>query len=378
MKISLPAIYAFSLVQNIQGYRDHVIADYWCGPTTAGWCSGDPDPSNTVNDKVTDIHVSFAQINEDGSATYECGAWVDGVYQDCNFYEQQASGKKVLLSFGGAAFQEIDWLLNNPDVFASSAASIINEWGFDGVSMDIEHFETTDQISKYATVLVAVRNAIGPDKLLTDAPQCPYVYSGVSGVSGYYNLYVNLINQVGSIVDYFFVQEYNNWCNGLDPASSDYLMQVAKDWINPNPANNYIGLSSPAQFVMGVPASADPSTASSGYFPPSVLKDYLTEAQELYEGAGAGVWDALGDKGTYGGKASFDITDTIAEVYSSPELGSSQLLRTGSESSEAHSWFVPAAAVGSVLFAGAAFFAFKRVPREEASQPLLEKFNSPV
>ena len=320
MIILNPLFFACATVATaINARRNQIIADYWCGPTTGGWCSEDPTFAD-VNPKVTDIHVSFAMPTSDGTVEFDCGAWVGDSYVECDISSQQTQGKKVLLSIGGAAFTELSWIFDHSDTFAQSAASVMNEWGFDGVSMDIEHLETEEQISQYSSVLTKLRAAIGDDKLLTDAPQCPYIYSGVSGVSGYYNLYINLINEVGGLVDYFFVQEYNNWCNEENPDSTDYLLRVSSDWVNPDPSNNYNGLVSANQFVMGVPASADPKTASSGYFSPATLQDYLREAQATYGNqTGAGVWDALGDVQTYDEKPMFAITDAMADVYSNKQ-----------------------------------------------------------
>lgn len=117
----------------------------------------------------------------------------------------------------------------------------------------------------------------------------------------YWNYFVPIINLADSSIDYYQIQAYNNWYDGLQGGSSDYLKDVYLNWrnfkgLNPNygPIANFKGVAG-NKILMGLIAST--SAGGSGFYTsPTNLgqfKNYLSVSN--YPMKGFMMWDSYWD-----------------------------------------------------------------------------------
>lgn len=113
----------------------------------------------------------------------------------------------------------------------------VNRFNLDGVDLDIEYYSVPP--TKVATMIKNLKTALlnlGPNKLLTTAPECVAIYQGM-GVpdadtgSGYYNYFVHIVKQADQYIDYYMPQAYNNWYE-FPSGSVEFLQDVYLNWRN--------------------------------------------------------------------------------------------------------------------------------------------------
>lgn len=173
---------------------------------------------------------------------------------------KHVAGKKVILSVGGARAR-ID--LGGPQGatnFAYSVYELMQEYGFDGVDIDLEgRFDP----SLLASALHQLANLAGEDLILTMAPQTYYVQPGMS--------YLQLIKQTANIITTVHTQYYNSGsmvgCDGSIVAQGDVDFMTAQACILLRKTLD------PDQVAFGLPAT--PRAAGSGYVDPSLIKNAL-------------------------------------------------------------------------------------------------------
>ena len=143
----------------------------------------------------------------------------------------QSRGQKVLASLGGSSGNIFQ--LDTPaqaETFANSLVNIINEYGFDGLDIDVEGsvFVVDDETSiatptkpinvNMISILRSIKGTFGNKFILSVTPEHPYVqggavYWGSSSTpnSGHWGGYLALINNIRDILTYTAIQYYNNW-----------------------------------------------------------------------------------------------------------------------------------------------------------------------
>lgn len=173
---------------------------------------------------------------------------------------KQAAGKKVILSVGGA---KADVSVGGPQAaanFAGSVYQLMQEYGFDGVDIDLEHgFEP----GAMASALHQLATKAGSDLVVTMAPQTLYVQPG--------GRYLQLIKQTQDLITVVHTQYYNSGsmlgCNGnvVRPGTVDFMTAQACILLRN-------GLEA-SQVAFGLPAQ--PRAAGSGYVDPSLVNDAL-------------------------------------------------------------------------------------------------------
>ncbi|MEV0253566.1 glycoside hydrolase family 18 protein [Streptomyces sp. NPDC050732] len=174
---------------------------------------------------------------------------------------KKAAGKSVILSVGG----EKGTISVNSDAsataFANSAYALMQEYGFNGVDIDLENGLNPTYMTKALRQLAA---KAGPKMVLTMAPQTIDMQS-TSG--GYFQTALN-VKDILTVVN---MQYYNSGsmlgCDGkvYSQGSVDFLTALACIQLE--------GGLDPSQVGIGVPAST--RGAGSGYVAPSVVNNAL-------------------------------------------------------------------------------------------------------
>jgi chitinase len=170
-------------------------------------------------------------------------------------------GQKVILSVGGA-----DGTISVDDAasaasFASSVYSLIQQYGFDGVDIDLE--DGVDP-TYMASALEQLESDVGSSLIITLAPQT--VDTQTSGDD-----YFQLALDIQPILTMINTQYYNSGTmNGCD---GNVYAEGTENFITALACTELEGGLSPSQVGIGVPAS--PSAAGGGYVAPSVVDDAL-------------------------------------------------------------------------------------------------------
>ena len=170
-------------------------------------------------------------------------------------------GQKVILSVGGqnAAISVDD--AASASTFASSVYSLIQQYGFDGVDIDLENGVDPTYM---AQALEQLESHVGSSLIITLAPQTVDTQS--SGDD-----YFALGLDIKSILTMINTQYYNSGTmNGCD---GNVYAEGTENFMTALACTELEGGLSPSQVGLGLPASA--SAAGSGYVSPSLVNDAL-------------------------------------------------------------------------------------------------------
>ncbi|NHI07484.1 Exochitinase 1 [Streptomyces sp. KO7888] len=180
---------------------------------------------------------------------------------------KQAAGKKVIISVGGEKGTVSVNSASSATNFANSVYSVMQEYGFDGVDIDLENGLNPTYMTQ---ALRALSAKAGPDMILTMAPQ---TIDMQSTQGGYFQTALN-VKDILTVVN---LQYYNSGtmlgCDGKVYAQGtvDFLTALACIQLE--------GGLAPSQVGLGLPAST--RAAGGGYVSPSVVNaalDCLTKA----------------------------------------------------------------------------------------------------
>ena len=173
----------------------------------------------------------------------------------------QARGQKVILSVGGA-----DGAISVDDAasasaFASSVYSLIQQYGFNGVDVDLENGVDPTYM---ASALEQLESDVGSSLIITLAPQTVDTQSTGDD-------YFQLALDIKSILTMINTQYYNSGTmNGCD---GNVYAEGTENFITALACTELEGGLSPSQVGVGLPAST--AAAGSGYVTPSVVDDAL-------------------------------------------------------------------------------------------------------
>ncbi|HTX28388.1 MAG TPA: glycoside hydrolase family 18 protein [Streptosporangiaceae bacterium] len=170
-------------------------------------------------------------------------------------------GQKVILSVGGqnAAISVDD--AASASTFASSVYSLIQQYGFDGVDIDLENGVDPTYM---AQALEQLESDVGSSLIITLAPQTVDTQS--SGDD-----YFALALDIKSILTMINTQYYNSGTmNGCD---GNVYAEGTENFMTALACTELEGGLSASQVGLGLPAS--PSAAGSGYVSPSLVNDAL-------------------------------------------------------------------------------------------------------
>ena len=170
-------------------------------------------------------------------------------------------GQKVILSVGGADGTVSVANAASASAFASSVYSLIQQYGFDGVDIDLENGVNPTYM---ASALEQLESDVGSSLIITLAPQTVDTQSTGDD-------YFALALDIKSILTMINTQYYNSGTmNGCD---GNVYAEGTENFITALACTELEGGLSPAQVGIGLPAST--SAAGSGYVSPSVVNDAL-------------------------------------------------------------------------------------------------------
>ncbi|WP_042368691.1 chitinase [Streptacidiphilus neutrinimicus] len=271
------------------GNPKHWVTGYW-----QDFDNGATDQKiSDVSSQYSIIAVAFANADSagDGGITFSLDPTLQsklGGYTDAQFKAdiaaKQAQGKKVILSVGGQNGTISITSAAQATAFANSAYSIIQQYGFNGVDIDLENGINPTYM---ASALHQLASKVGSGFILTMAPQTIDVLNSSSD-------YLATALQVKDILTIMNTQYYNsgsmNGCDGgvYSEGSVDFITTLACTAIQAGLSPNQVGI--------GVPASS--SAAGSGYVSPTVVENALNC---LAKGTGCGTFKPSTTWPTIGG-----------------------------------------------------------------------------
>ncbi len=235
----------------------------------------------------------------------------------------KAQGKKVIVSLGGEKFHLSLKTEAQKQLFITQAKNIINEYGFDGLDLDLEAGSFTSDpalLGQAVSQIVNDYRSSGKTFALTAAPEWCYIVPFAYGTGQWAThslageFYISLIKTIG--VDkftYIWPQTYNqgpsNGVTGKDnlkvsPADGMDKFLAAMTWAATTAegftANGSIGLQiPPSKFALGIPATEGAAGGEMAYIATPAL---ISSAVSLIKSQGAGFagfmnwsvdWDAL-------------------------------------------------------------------------------------
>ena len=264
--------------------------------------SGNPFIKLRDVDKNWDvINISFAEPVSAGSTDGKMKFDISGLtadYTKADFKNDvkalQAQGKKIVLSIGG--YEGYFSLTSQSAVnqFVSDIKSIVDEYGFDGIDIDLEQssvqFEsgkdtdinnpTSPKIVNMINAIRTIVNSYGDDFILSWAPETFYV-NALRNETTY--VHVQLYNSSPMIAT--DNQSYNMGTKEGIVAMCNMLLNgfyVNNYYTKSQTAEKYFAPLRPDQVVIGVPSSA--SAAGSGQVSNETLQSAFTELNNAHPG----------------------------------------------------------------------------------------------
>ena len=245
----------------------HMVTGYW-----HNFCNG------STNLKLKDVPSYYDMIcvaftgntATPGEVTFEVDpdlARAIGGYSKKQFIQDikdlKSKGQHVIISVGGAEGRITINSEKAADKFASSLSAIIEEYGFEGVDIDLEG-SAVSGTEYIARGLRKVHDKFGDDFIITMAPETYYMHKGDGLMGAYYRLAM----EIKDILTICYPQFYNA---GGDIGYNDFNAKYPSQSFITSLATMYIenGLR-PDQLAIGVPAIS--SAAGSGYISTDNLK----------------------------------------------------------------------------------------------------------
>ncbi|MCQ4043415.1 chitinase, partial [Streptantibioticus rubrisoli] len=252
------------------GLPKHAVTGYW-----QDFCNGAAvQKLSDVNSQYDLIAVAFANsTSTPGAVDFSLDPCLN--YSDAQFKSDikaaQAAGKKVIISVGGQNGTISVSDSASATNFANSVFTLMQNYGFDGVDIDLENGLNPTYMSQ---ALHALSAKAGPGLIITMAPQ---TIDMLSPSSDYFATALNIKDILTVVNTQFYNSGSMNGCDGnvYSEGSVDFLTALACTQLQ--------GGLDPSQVGIGVPASS--SAAGSGYVSPTVVNNAL---DCLTQGTGCG------------------------------------------------------------------------------------------
>ncbi|WP_394200259.1 Ig-like domain-containing protein [Shewanella waksmanii] len=313
-------------VINAPAGETHKLIGYWHNFVNGAGC---PMPLSEISSKWDVIDIAFADNDRNSNGTVHFNLYSGDIHSTCpaldaaqfkqDIANLQAQGKIIVLSLGGAE----GTITLNTDTdqtnFVASLTQIINDWGFDGLDVDLESGSNLlhgSQIqARLPVALKQIEANMGGDMYLTMAPEHPYVQGGMIAYSGIWGAYIPLIDSLRDTLDLLHVQLYNNgglsnpYTNGAAPEGSVDMMvasvKMLVEGFDLADGSRFLPLRAD-QVAIGLPSG--PSSANSGQAPTQNIIDALdcitkrvacssvVPSQKFSDFAGVMTWSINWDK----------------------------------------------------------------------------------
>jgi chitinase len=227
------------------------------------------------------VEVAFANADGagDGGVSFSIdsglAAAVPGGYTAAQFTADiktlHSQGRFVVLSVGG---QNGSFPITSATMatnFANSAYALVQQYGFDGIDIDMENVVTSANYTYLESALKQLSAKGGSNFIITMAPQTTDMLVGYPGDG----LYLQVARDLGSIITMVNTQYYNS--GSMPGRNGQSYSEGSVDFIT-SQADTALQYLNPSQVGLGLPAST--SAAGSGYVSPSVVNaalDCLTQ-----------------------------------------------------------------------------------------------------
>ncbi|BFM12835.1 hypothetical protein R50072_29880 [Simiduia litorea] len=230
-----------------------------------------------VSDVWDVIVVAFADDAGNGSVAFNLDVGLNKQQFIDDIAAKRAAGKIVVLSFGGQNGTVTLNSATNVTNFVNSTAAIMDEYGFDGIDIDLESGAGVMHGAPVINNLVAAVKQLKqryPSMYLSMAPEHPYVQGGFVAYSGIWGAYLPMIDQLRNELDLLHVQLYNNGglstpyrgqayaAGSVDMMVSSALMLMEGFPLAGGSAGNFAPLK-PEQIGLALPSGS--RAASSGF-----------------------------------------------------------------------------------------------------------------
>lgn len=273
--------------------QQHDLIGYW-----QNWNDGNAPymELSEVDPRYTIIEVAFAVPV--ASTTYDmifAPAETDEATFIADVAALQTSGRKVLISIGGANATVRLNTGTERDQFVTSMLGIMDTYGFDGMDLDLEGTSvnitggviTSPSDATIINLIAAVHSIAdafevqhGHRMMLTMAPETAYVQGGQSAYGGIWGAYLPIIDALWTRMDVLQVQLYNSGSMyGIDGAVYE---QSTADFIVSQTDALLQGFSTAGGFFAGLPANkiavglpACTSAAGGGFTSPEDVADAI-------------------------------------------------------------------------------------------------------
>ncbi|KAJ4489052.1 glycoside hydrolase superfamily [Lentinula lateritia] len=263
------------------------------GPWFAVYTDRGPDPAPAVDDIKGFNVVIMSFILSSGPADMAMAWQTLSASQRSTIKQQyQAAGIKLLVSaFGSTETPTTSG--KDPKQLASTMAAWVKQYGVDGIDVDYEDIAAMNKADgKAEQWLIDFTNALRTDLpqgqyILTHAPMAPWMGSGTQWTSG---AYVTVNTKVGSLIDWYNTQFYNQGaseyttCDGLLTASSSN-----------NPKSSVFEIEANGfelnKIVIGKPGSTGTGDASNGQMSTGTLAGCVSQAKGKGWDAGVMSWE---------------------------------------------------------------------------------------
>jgi chitinase len=248
------------------GLPKHVLAGYWQDFTNGAKALTLAQVPQGYN--LVDVAFATTDSANDGGVTFSVDSGLSsalGGYTAAQFTSDVATlharGQKVILSVGGQNGTISISSSSAATAFANSVYSLMKQYGFDGVDIDLENGVNVQYTTQ---ALQDLHTLAGSSLIITLAPQTIDMYTTGSD-------YFQLALDIKSILTISYTQYYNSGTmNGCD---GNVYAESTENFMTALACTQLQGGLNASQVGLGLPAST--SAAGSGYVAPSVVDNAL-------------------------------------------------------------------------------------------------------
>jgi len=276
------------------------IVGYW-----ENWYSTNYITLGEVSSKYNIIDVAFALPKSSTDMTIEFNLDTSGTTEaefKADIITIQAEGRKVLISLGGAICPPVRLnTATDKQKFISSIINIIEEYGFDGLDIDLEgtsvgldagddDFKNPTTVSMVNLIIAIkeIHDHFEPDNfVLTTSPETAFVQGGYGAYDGNWGAYLPLLYGLRDEFDLIHVQYYNSGDmygpDGkiYDPGTPDFLVALSESLLKGFPVNrdpnNLFPAFSADKIAIGLLTVASEGSGYMQYDDVKKALDYLTK-----------------------------------------------------------------------------------------------------